>query len=329
LLALLTISVLAVAWLAPAPTRVERVKAFDPRPLRELRSKAPRYVLIGNSMLATRIDGTLLERELGEPVGFLPAYGSASAVWYLMLKNYVAPADLGTCDVAIFFRETVLTRPYLRIGRRKLLESVSHAAEPTLETVLADRGTAWQERARYVLLDWADPTGWRNSFRRAVNHLASEPRSEIALDDPSADPIQRINTLFALDGLRNDGPDDLPDTDPPSQYDFEERVEHSFLPHMLDLADANGFKLWFIHVKRKPRRDGSPREAGPALEGYLDALQSYVEERNAGFIDLRQAPRPTLEMYGRGDHIARAHRGAYTRMFPKLAAAMFRGRKQP
>jgi hypothetical protein len=329
LLAFLTIPVLMVAWLAPAPTREERVEAFDSRPLRELRSKTPRYVLIGNSMLATRIDRALLERELGEPVGFLPAYGSASAVWYLMLKNYVAPANLGACDVAIFFRETVLTRPYLRIGHRKTLESVSHAAEPTLEAVLADRGTAWQERTRYALLDWADPTGWRNSFRRTLNRLASEPRPESVLDDAGLDPVQRINALFALDDLRIDGADDLPEAEARPQYDFGERMEHSFLPHMLELANANGFKLWFVHVKRRPRRAGSPREADPALEGYLEALRIYVEGRNAGFIDLRHEPRVTLAMYGRRDHIARKHRGSYTHMFPELAAAMFRGRKQP
>jgi hypothetical protein len=329
LLASIVAAVLALAWFAPEHARSKRVWEFDARPLAELRARKPRYVLLGNSMLYTRIDPKLLEREIGQPVGFLARKGSASAVWYLMLKNYVADADLGACNVAIFFRETALTQPNLRLWRRSTLATLSREDDPTLEAVLADRGTSWQERTRRAALAWADPIVWRASFRNAVNHLALRRRPGIAGVDTTVHEIRRINELFALDDLRDDDGDEISGSGDPALFDFDARVEYSLLPHMLALANREGFKLWFIHVKRRPRGHGRPRVATPALEDYLQSLRAYVEGRNAGFIDLRETPHVTLAMYGRRDHIARKHRAAYTRMFPELAAAMFRGRTQP
>jgi len=256
-------------------------------------------------------------------VGFLTRNGSASAVWYLMLKNYVGNAGLGDCEVAIFFRETVLTQPNLRLWRRKTLEPVSLEDEPDIDAVMANRGMSWQERTRRAAFAWADPTVWRAGFRYAVNRLALRRQRGIAGVDTTTHDVQRINALFALDDLRDDDGDALPDSGNRSNFDFEARVEDSFLPAMLDLASQRGFKLWFIHIKRRPRGHGRPRVASPALEEYLRSLRAYVEDRNAGYIDLSQAPRVTLEMFGRRDHIAREHRAAYTSMFPELAAGMF------
>ena len=328
-IALIVAPLLMVAWFAPEPTQAERTASFDARPLAELRANRPRYVLIGNSMLGSRIDSALLEREIGEPVGFLKRNGSASAVWYLALKNYVAEAGLGDCNVAIFFRDTTLTRPGLRLRRKAALRTVSREDDPTLEAILAGSESTWQERTRNAALTWANPEVWRSSFRKAVNRAALSRNSKIAGIEMIEMDVQRINTVFALDDLRGEDEDEIPESGNLARFDFEANVEHSFLPHMLDLADQHGFKLWFIQVKRRPRRSGLSRPHTPALNEYTRLLRAYVEGRNAGLIDLRESPKVTLEMYGIRDHIARDQRDAYTRMFPELAAAMFQGRVQP
>jgi len=322
--------VLVVAWLAPDPTRGERGRSFDARPLAELRASKPRYVLIGNSMLGSRIDPKLLAREIGEPVGFLMRNGSASAVWYLLLKNYVAAADLGDCNVAIFFRETTLTQPRLRLWRRAALRAVSRQDDPEFDEILAVRGNSWQERLRRAALTWADPDGWRSSFRNAVNRSALPRNPKIAGFDTTEANVQRVNAVFALDDLRPaDDDDELIESGDLARFDFEANVGGSFLPHMLDLADEHGFKLWFIQVKRRPRRNDLPRDTASALDEYTRALRSYVEGRNAGLIDLRGSSRISVDLFGRRDHIARDHRDDYTQMFPELAAAMFQGRARP
>jgi hypothetical protein len=328
-LALVVAPMLLVAWFAPDETVEDRIRSFDPRPLIEFRRTRPRYVLIGNSMLASRIDAKLLEDELGEPVGFLARNASASADWYLMLKNYVAAAGLDDCNVAIFYRETALTQPHLRASRRAALQSVSREDDPAVEAILRGRGSSWQQRVRIAAFAWANPQAWRSSFRDAVNRVALGEHGAVAGVDKSEFEVQRINSVFAMDGLRRS--DDEPDSEPRSlaRFDFAANVERSFLPHMLDLADRKGFKLWFIQVNRRLRNDGRLRPTAPALDEYTRSLRTYVESRNAGLIDLRASRLVTPEMFGRRDHIAPDHREAYTRLFPELAAAMFQGREQP
>jgi hypothetical protein len=329
LFALIGAPVLAVAWFAPEPTPAERIRSFDARPLAELRASKPRYVLIGNSMLGSRIDPKLLASEIGVPVSSLMRYGSASAVWYLLMKNYVAEANLGDCTVAVFYRDTALTEPGLRLWRREALRAISREDDPTLEEILAERGSSWQQRTRHAALVWANPDAWRSSFRNAVNHAALRRNRRVGGVDLTEVNVQRINAVFALDDLRGGDGDAIPESHILARYDFDSNVEQSFLPHMLDLADQNGFKLWFVQVKRRPRRNGAPRPHVQVLDEYTRSLRAYLEDRNAGLIDLRESPRVTHAMYGRRDHISRAHRDAYTRMFPELAAAMFQGRVRP
>ncbi|MFP6874101.1 MAG: hypothetical protein VCA55_11395 [Verrucomicrobiales bacterium] len=86
----------------------------------DLRSENPQILLIGNSMLYSRIDIDELERLSGKRVGFLAKGGSASACWYLYLKNIVAPSGVQPEQVIIFFRDRVYLLPVL--GRRKPAE---------------------------------------------------------------------------------------------------------------------------------------------------------------------------------------------------------------
>jgi hypothetical protein len=252
LIALIAAPVLAVAWFAPEPTPAERIRSFDARPLAELRASKPRNVLIGNSMLDSRIDPGLLASEIGVPVGSLMRYGSASAVWYLLMKNYVAEANLGDCTVAVFYRDTALTEPGLRLWRREALRAISREDDPTLEEILAERGSSWQQRTRHAALVWANPDAWRSSFRNAVNHAALRRNRSAGGVDMTEVNVQRINAVFALDDLRGEDGDEIPESRNLARYDFGSNVEHSFLPHMLDLADQNGFKLWFVQASVDP-----------------------------------------------------------------------------
>src|SRR4051812_21298486 len=71
--------------LGPAPRR-----PFDEKPLRLLKKEQPECVLLGDSMLETRIDEKVLSRISGRECVVMAQPGSSSATWYLMLKNLIA-----------------------------------------------------------------------------------------------------------------------------------------------------------------------------------------------------------------------------------------------
>src|SRR6185295_14643237 len=82
---------------------------FNSKPIEQLKSKQPDLVLIGDSMLDSRVDADLLGQKLGGPVALIWNGGAASAWWYLVLKNYVLAADVHPKVVCFFFRDRLLT----------------------------------------------------------------------------------------------------------------------------------------------------------------------------------------------------------------------------
>jgi hypothetical protein len=59
-----------------------------------LQEDKPEWVLVGNSMLNTRVEQHYLEKICGRPVYKLSVSGSKSAMWYLMMKLIVVDSGV-------------------------------------------------------------------------------------------------------------------------------------------------------------------------------------------------------------------------------------------
>src|SRR5512145_177611 len=55
--------------------------------LHEIEEQHPSLLLLGDSILTKGVEKELLEEKIGEPVYKLDIPGSASALWYLVLKS--------------------------------------------------------------------------------------------------------------------------------------------------------------------------------------------------------------------------------------------------
>ena len=78
---------------------------FDAKPIARLRAKKPNIVILSDSMVDNGVDPELLGKLLsGRRVELLWYGGTASAVWYFRLKNYIVASDVHPELVCILFR---------------------------------------------------------------------------------------------------------------------------------------------------------------------------------------------------------------------------------
>ena len=79
--------------------------------LKYIDENQPQLVLLGDSTLGASLDADALAQQTGKSVYSISIPGSASALWYLILKSNVANAIHKPEYVVIVFRNTILTAP--------------------------------------------------------------------------------------------------------------------------------------------------------------------------------------------------------------------------
>ena len=109
-----------------------------------------------------------------------------------------------------------------------------------------------------------------------------------------------------------------------AQADFETRLPLSILPPLVKLARANGLRLCFVRVKRRPGPDGVTTAQPEVLRRYIADLQHWLASQGQYFIDDTDDPQLTIDMYADGDHVNRDSRDRYTDMFLAKAQQLAR-----
>lgn len=302
--ALLCVAVAARSVEGPRKTK------FDEGPLRTLDRTKPVYVLLGNSMVNTRFDGSTLREELAVPTQLIAYPATASAHWFLFMKNYVSAAQHKPKRVFVFFRDRELTEPRYRVDLDgPKLQRHSHDSEPLLLEKLAPEGPLGkvsQRISNYIPL-------------KNLRPLVSERMSDFAMGvsqllhahDDDDEREELIEGAFELSKLRARS-----EGEAEAQIDDEEfRVvlPRSLLPDILAIAKQQGVPMTFIRVRRRRTAEGVPD--APELEIYLRELRRYLEAQGAEFYDMKDAAWERPSLYAQGDHIAARHRRNYTRSF--------------
>jgi len=296
-------------------------RAFDPTFREDLRRIQPRYVLIGDSMLGSRIDPTHMTRTLGQQTWWVMQPGTGSAYWYLAFKNCVLGAGLEPRVVFFFFRDFTLTDVLFRLDDqfRWSVDTLAGAEEPELDRAIARR----LEGPWYVVPRALDRAYRFRPVRTAAETFVTAwPARAVAGDSGGPALQQHLNAAFALDRLRPtlaadiaSGEDEL--------GDFDRMLPRSILPEIIALGRQHGIRLCFVRVQRRPRPDGPPVQS-PVLRRYVDDLRAYLEANGAVFRDDTGDPDYTLDWYTDGDHTAGRLRRRYTELFCRKLAFLFR-----
>lgn len=257
----------------------EHIKAID--------ANRPEFVLIGDSTLEEGVDQTLLTSELHEETYKLSVRGSATAAWYLVMKNVVMKSAHRPKYIVILFRDTMLTVPYFRTTGRylELLDDYAGKNEPVLNELAFINQMNPVEK---IMEQYLPLYGMRWDIRTGLEHRLRYMAPSIinCQKDCAEDAVHSIFgrelDTIALNQMIEDSVDSLYS---PDEMNFDRHIDTSFLPVMIDLAEDNNTSLVFVRTGTLnfPTVESEPQ----ALKNYINLLGAYLADHdNVYFLDL-------------------------------------------
>ena len=294
-------------------------RPFDERVGRRLAKERPEVVLIGDSMLETRIEPRRLNEVARRRCSVLEQSGSSSAMWFLMMKNLVAELEPPPRWVIVFFRDRQLTVPGHRTegGYRPTMETYMRDTEPLVDALVprgrtgADR---WLERASLAF--------WPMQHRRDVwgGKVQNWALDAVASSRDYQGVRDATRELFDLKKLRADGGynesagegEQKLDAD---AHDFATAVGRCVSAGHAGHRAGARHPAAFFRVKRKPLADGSLAKESPTLPAYVGELSAYLEGAGAFLVDESRDAGVTRDFYAADDHVTPRMQRRYTEHF--------------
>jgi hypothetical protein len=297
-----------------------------PEEIRRLEAGRPEIVIVGDSMVPCRVDPAALGRQLGKPTSLLVFHGTASATWFLLVKNVVAAMDPKPRWVVVFFRDNHFHFPaYRTTGQRQaLLDSLRVGAEPELDAVLSGGrhlGNPLLHRASDCLDAAWRIDGYQEKAASRVRGLAFD-LSSLGRTRQERDLV--LDRIFRLENLRRDlagaaGEEDPGEGETPA---FTNDPAASFLPHLEKVTREAGMRLCLYRVKRQLHAHAGYTDP-PQLAAYIDDLRAWARQHGVAYADETTDPALNLEFFADGDHTKLSERPVWTqRVGEHLRAAL-------
>ncbi len=272
----------------------------------QLEERKPDILLIGNSYLAAAVNPEELSRLTGRKCMMMKHGGSATACWYLLVKNVLLPARHVPQVVLLYFRGYDLTMPAFHADgrfKRTLLEPLSTVHESLLEKLAyrENRGRVmtilercWPMVAQHERIKINFEQGLQlmvlSLFQKADVRSVRQIFNRVFVD-------YRMNNVLL--GQRQMA-EEMDKVGSRSMRDFPEWEPRSFLPHIIRLVRDKGCRL--ILVRHRCRDDAMGISADGTMKKYMSYLRPYLAERGVVLLDFSQEKRIELKHFVRGDH---------------------------
>ena len=263
-----------------------------------LDEEKPDVVMLGDSTLMDGVDPDLLSELTGRKVSSYHAPGSASAFWYIVLKNNVVVAEHKPQAVVVVFRDTMLTAPGYRVhgGYFVKLDEFARPQEP----VLLERAFLNQMNPLEIWAEKYFPLySARDRVRQEIDsRIRYTAPGWLHCDGPCTDtsmykvfisadlePGQLRNAVAAAESYLYT----------PTQLDFQQQIDQSFLPEMVRLTRERGIQLILVRLKDGTTGTGSKETA--SIKKYIVDLSAYLAGQGVIFLDYGRDPRLTNEYF--------------------------------
>ncbi len=294
----------------PGPTFNNQVRDVY---INRLENEKPELLLLGDSTLADAIDPAQMSNLMGMNVSSFGVPGSASAFWYVVLKNNIVKSENKPKYLIIVFRDSILTAPGYRVqgsyftqvdefARRRepvLLEraflNLMNPLEKAADAYFPLYSARVQIRqkidalVRYSLPGWIGcDTKCNNDSMYAVFQGGDLQRGELQ------------NAIASAEGYLYTR----------AQLNFGAQVDRSFLPDMIQLAKENHIQLILVRLKNWTL--GERETVG--VKRYTAALSAYLEGQDVLFLDFGTDPRLTKADYADSLHLNQEGKILFTEM---------------
>jgi hypothetical protein len=259
-----------------------------------LNQSQPDIFMLGDSMPGDAINVQLADERLTPTFELVSLPGTASTIWYLIIKNNIVVAEHKPKYLVLFFRDSLMTVPSYRVTGR-YFELVDEFAAPD-DTLLIERAYI---NAMTPLERFAEARlplfGSRWNIRQSIDYYIRYPlgRLLLACDAPCMD--RAMETVFTQNNLDLTFLSDAINAADDHLYtrqalDFDAQIERSFLPEIVRLCRENDIQL--ILVRMPTLRFKEPGTKQPGLDDYLQKLSGYLQKNNVSYLDFDQGTLP-------------------------------------
>jgi len=323
---LILLALAAVSWIV-IPARYDISYPRDVKPqfdnyirrkyVNAIDEQQPGLLLLGDSMLYPAVNTTVLSQKLNKKIMAIGLPGSASTLWYLIVKNNIIEAQSPPKYLAIFFRDSMMTVPGYRVTGR-YFEQIDEFAGPK-DGELIKRAYLNQMNPLEKLAEaWFPPYGSRWSVRQGIDsHIRyTLPGLQLGCEKPCMD-----NAMEVVFGDMNMDPNLLSDALAAADdylysstaLDFDQQVGESFLPELIQLTRAHGIQL--ILVRMRILRFAAPGSEPPALDKYNQGLSAYLAANGVVYLDYSGEAKLGREQFDDPLHINNAGQVIFTDLF--------------
>lgn len=316
-----------VRYQTPYPRSVgpqfdERVRATY---INLLNERQPEIFLLGDSMLGPAVDEDVVADTLKKKTTLVSLPGTASTIWYLMIKNNIVLAEHKPKYLVVFFRDTMMTLPGYRVTGR-YFEQIDEFASPD-DTLLTERAYINQMRPFEKFFEGYFPLyGSRWIIRQSLDHYIRYPIGNAMLNcdkacmDYAMEAVfdeSNLDVTFLSDAIG--AADDYLYSD--EALDFDGQVDSTFLPEVIRLCRENGIQL--VLVRMPILRYYDPAERPNGLDEYIQGLSSYLNENDVPFLDFDQKDMPP-EFFSDTLHLNEQGEARFTQMLTDALRTIIR-----
>lgn len=258
--------------------------------IRMFNEQRPELFLFGDSMVEPDIDDKVVENRLRKRTLLASQNGSASTIWYLIIKNNIVVAEHKPQYIVLFFRDAMMTTPGYRVTG-KYFEQVDEFASPD-DKLLIERAYINQMTLPEKIMERYVPLyGSRWEIRQSIDYYIRYSSGRFSLDCDSACVDHAMGTVFKANNFDLKFLSDVIAASDDYMYtsdhlDFKRQIGRSLLPEIIRLCKENDIQL--ILVRTPILRFEEPGTEPPGLHAYIQDLTRYLEENKIPFLDFDQ-----------------------------------------
>jgi hypothetical protein len=282
-----------------------------------IEAQHPDIVLLGDSMLYPAVNQTVLSERLNKKIMAVGLPGSASTLWYLIVKNNILEAQSPPKYLAIFFRDTMMTVPGYRVTGR-YFEQIDEFAGPK-DGELIKRAYLNQMNPLEKLAEaWFPPFGSRWSIRRGIDSRIRYTLPSLKLGCEQACMDNAMEVVFGdMNMARNFLSDALAAADDylysNTALNFDQQIGESFLPELIQLTRERNIQL--ILVRMRILRFVVPGSEPPGLSKYNQGLSDYLAANGVIYLDYSRETRLSHDEFADPLHMNSAGQAIFTDLF--------------
>lgn len=284
--------------------------------LQNIATKKPQIVMVGDSVFMRGVDRPKLAEETGKTVYGIGVAGSASALWYAVLKHEVVPSPHKPEILIIVFRDTMLTTPGYRV-HGSYFTQLDEYATPN-DTLIIERAYVNLMNPLEKMAEGFFPLyGSRLSLRETLDYYIRYSGGKLLLGCNAECTNIAMGTVFGAGNMEQNILGDAIGTAEsylytPHALDFKRQLDRSFLPEIVRLCNENGIQLVLVRTKtmRYPDEESEPLE----LKNYMNDMAAYLESNGVILLDYGQETSLKEEFFYDPLHLNEQGRVVFTRL---------------